>query len=182
MWYTADEPDGPGDPLDAPRNARDLIHNELDPYHPVGLVLNCENYHFTEYGLNGADVLLVDVYSVAVNGAWSKKYNTICDEDFGASGCDNCKGSFYDLTGRLDSWRDRIRIGGRSRTLPLWTVPQAFDDEGEEFWWRIPTGDEGAVQIVLAFNHGVMGHCAWLASSATEDLLHVSDPRELGFG
>lgn len=62
---------------------------------------------------------------------------------------------------------------GRSRTLPIWVVPQAFDDHGEVFWWRVPTGQEGAVQIVLAFDHGAMRHCAWLASSATPDLLNV---------
>ncbi|KAG8750263.1 hypothetical protein FRC12_012963, partial [Ceratobasidium sp. 428] len=35
-WYTADEPDGWEDALDAPQKAADLI-NELDGYHPVGL-------------------------------------------------------------------------------------------------------------------------------------------------
>lgn len=34
---TADEPDGPGDPLDAPLSTYNLI-NSLDGYHPISLV------------------------------------------------------------------------------------------------------------------------------------------------
>jgi hypothetical protein len=54
VWYTADEPDGTSDPLDATLKASDLI-TSLDGgdgnggagYHPISLVLNCENYYFT---------------------------------------------------------------------------------------------------------------------------------------
>jgi hypothetical protein len=54
VWYTADEPDGTSDPLDATLKSSNLIHS-LDGgdgmggagYHPVSLVLNCENYFFT---------------------------------------------------------------------------------------------------------------------------------------
>ena len=63
-WYTGDEPDGADDPLNATRLAYDLIY-ELDGYHPVSLVLNCENYYFQEYGLDGADILMVDPYPFA---------------------------------------------------------------------------------------------------------------------
>ncbi|EGN94785.1 hypothetical protein SERLA73DRAFT_62021 [Serpula lacrymans var. lacrymans S7.3] len=41
LWYTADEPDGTSDPLNATSNAYDLIYS-LDGYHPVSLVLNCQ--------------------------------------------------------------------------------------------------------------------------------------------
>lgn len=53
-WYTGDEPDGTSDPLNATLIASNLIQS-LDGgdgkggagYHPVTLVLNCENYFFT---------------------------------------------------------------------------------------------------------------------------------------
>jgi len=53
LWYTADEPDGTSDPLDATLNSYNLV-TSLDGgdgkggigYHPVSLVLNCQNYHF----------------------------------------------------------------------------------------------------------------------------------------
>lgn len=80
----------------------------------------------------------------------------------------------YDLSGKVDEWTKRRKQVGRERTLPVWIVPQGFDDHGEEFWWRVPTGDEVAVQIVLGFNHGVLGHCAWNAAGATTDIFTVS--------
>jgi hypothetical protein len=54
LWYTADEPDGTSSPLKAPVTASNLI-SSLDGgdgqggagYHPVSLVLNCQNYYFT---------------------------------------------------------------------------------------------------------------------------------------
>jgi hypothetical protein len=54
VWYTADEPDGTSDPLDATLKASNLI-TSLDGgdgnggagYHPISLVLNCKNYYFT---------------------------------------------------------------------------------------------------------------------------------------
>jgi hypothetical protein len=172
VWYTADEPDGPGLPLDSAVKARDLIHR-LDPYHPVALVQNCYDHHFQSYA-SGADILLTDVYSIALNPAYSKKWSTEVTETFGCSGCDGCRGDFYDLPRRIDAWKQRLRIMGNARTTPIWLVPQAFDDQGEEFWWRVPEGREAVVQIILGINHGVMGSCAWLASSATDDLLNVS--------
>lgn len=53
-------PDGTSDPLNATSITKALI-NDLDGggYHPVSLVLNCENYYFTNYSA-GADVLLQD--------------------------------------------------------------------------------------------------------------------------
>jgi hypothetical protein len=56
-------------------------------------------------------------------------------------------------------------------------VPQAFDDGQQEFWYRVPSGDEEAVQTVIAFNHGAMGHCAWNSEYSTPDILSVSDCR-----
>lgn len=91
LWYTADEPGalstvpkypdrkltarvrvGQVDALDAPKKAYDLIKS-LDPYHPVSLCLNCDNYHFQEYSA-GADVILSDVYPIGTNTSWSTQY------------------------------------------------------------------------------------------------------------
>jgi hypothetical protein len=54
VWYTADEPDGTSDPLDATLKSSNLIQSLEGGdgtggagYHPVSLVLNCENYFFT---------------------------------------------------------------------------------------------------------------------------------------
>ena len=54
LWYSADEPDDSSDPLDATLKASNFI-TSLDGgdgnggagYHPISLVLNCENYYFT---------------------------------------------------------------------------------------------------------------------------------------
>lgn len=69
LWYTADEPDGTSDPLSATADSYDLI-TSLDGgpsssaaktggigYHPVSLVLNCENFEFTAY-TSGADIVM----------------------------------------------------------------------------------------------------------------------------
>ena len=55
LWYTADEPDGTSDPLSATVDTYNLI-NQLDPYHPVSLVLNCQDYYWTS------------VLSLSING------------------------------------------------------------------------------------------------------------------
>lgn len=55
LWYTADEPDGTTDPLDATLISSNLI-TSLDGgdgkggagYHPVSLVLNCQDYFFKQ--------------------------------------------------------------------------------------------------------------------------------------
>lgn len=58
LWYTGDEPDGTSDPLNATLISANLIAS-LDGgaagsggalgvgYHPVSLVLNCQDYYFT---------------------------------------------------------------------------------------------------------------------------------------
>ena len=171
VWYTADEPDGPITPINSTRETRQLI-NSLDPYHPVTLVLNCGDHYWNEYS-SGADILLLDPYPVAVNPTFSKKWSTEVTYDYGCSGCDGCAGSLYDTSNRVDDYANRARIMGKQREMPLWIVPQMFDDHGDEFWWRIPNGAEAAVQVVLAWNHGVKGHCAWIYTSASNDILLV---------
>ena len=69
LWYTGDEPDGTSDPLNATSTAYDLIYS-LDGYHPVSLVLNCENYYWTDY-TSGTDIVMQDAYSIGINATWS---------------------------------------------------------------------------------------------------------------
>lgn len=54
LWYTADEPDGTSDPLGATVTSSNLVTSSDGGdgqggagYHPVSLVLNCDNYFFT---------------------------------------------------------------------------------------------------------------------------------------
>ena len=176
IWYTGDEPDGAGDPLNATQLAYEKIY-ETDGYHPVSLVLNCENYYFENYGANGADVIMVDPYPIAMNARWSKPYDTIVDENFGDSGCDNCNGTFYDISTRIESTRNRARVLGEWRNKPAWIVPQSFNDGQQEFWFRVPYGQEGqAMTSVLAWNHGGVGSVAWNSQYSSMDLLGVSLP------
>ncbi|KAE9399062.1 hypothetical protein BT96DRAFT_939723 [Gymnopus androsaceus JB14] len=98
LWYSADEPGGTSDPLNATSLAQSLI-TSLDGsdgnggagYHPVSLMLNCENFFWSEYA-SGADVLLQDTYMIGNNVTFLNQWFTPCTVDFGDCGCDNCQG------------------------------------------------------------------------------------------
>ena len=124
VWYTGDEPDGTSDPLNATKVTYDLI-NDLDGYHPVSLVLNCQDYFFTEY-IQGTDVVMQDAYPIAINATFSVEWGTPCTPDFGDCGCDNCVGEFEDISNRMDEFAQRLEILGSDRTKTVWAVPQAF--------------------------------------------------------
>ncbi|KAM6493141.1 hypothetical protein JOM56_011275 [Amanita muscaria] len=165
LWYTGDEPDGTSDPLDATLKTNNLIVS-LDGgdgtggagYHPVSLVLNCENYYFTQYS-SGADIVMHDPYMIGNNVTYSTEYQTACTPDYGCCGCDNCKGSFEDISTRMDEFYERFFVNGWERTKTVWTVPQGFGNS--QFWKREPTGKEFVVQSVLAINHGAFGVVSW---------------------
>ncbi|KAL8936361.1 MAG: hypothetical protein Q9211_004228, partial [Gyalolechia sp. 1 TL-2023] len=72
LWYTADEPDGHQDSPDAPGKSYSYIKS-LDPYHPISLCLNCQNYFFQEYTA-GTDIIMADVYPIGTNTEYSTKY------------------------------------------------------------------------------------------------------------
>jgi hypothetical protein len=55
-WETAHEPDGNSDPQNAAKQAYDLIY-QMDGYHPISIVLNCQDYNFSPY-VTGADIVL----------------------------------------------------------------------------------------------------------------------------
>lgn len=76
LWYTGDEPDGTSDPLNATTIAYDLIYS-LDGYHPVSLVLNCENFFWSEYTA-GTDIVMQDTYMVGINATFSTVWVRVC--------------------------------------------------------------------------------------------------------
>ncbi|ORX38738.1 hypothetical protein BD324DRAFT_650081 [Kockovaella imperatae] len=153
-YYTGDELDGSDPANNATSVAYDFIY-ENDGYHPVQLTLNCQDYKFIQYGIQGADQIGVDPYPVNLNGAFSPVYSTPVTDIFGDSGCDNCEGSMYDIINRVDQTIDRARLLGMYRTKQVVGTPQAFDDYMETFWLAPPTGADVAVQMVVQLNHGV---------------------------
>ncbi len=155
-WYTADEPDGWQYALNSTRLAHDLLKKE-DPYHPTGLVLNCDNYHFEHYSA-GADYLMEDAYPMGINPIHSRPWNTTCNTTYGDCGCDNCIGELEDVSNRLDSYAEYQQWLGRWQK-PLWAVLQAFHGE---YWERNPTSDETWAMMLLSFNHGAKAMMSWL--------------------
>ena len=136
--------------------ARDLIR-KLDPYHPVAVVLNCQNYYFKEYTA-GADIIMEDVYPIGINSTFSK-WGTACNSTLGDCGCDNCQGNVQDVSRRLDD------LAKYERWLGLWPKtkihnPQSF--HGEDYWFRDPSPAEEYVMAMLAFNHGAQSIISWV--------------------
>jgi len=165
LWYTADEPDGTSDPLTATSISSNLI-TSLDGgdgkggagYHPVSLVLNCQDFFFNEY-TSGSDIVMQDAYMIGNNVTFSSQWGTVCTKDYGDCGCDNCLGTFEDISTRMDEFRERLFINGWDRTKAVWTVPQGFGND--TYWKRYPTGKEFVVQSILGINHGGLGVVSW---------------------
>ncbi|CAA7262238.1 unnamed protein product [Cyclocybe aegerita] len=165
LWYTGDEPDGTSDPLDATLKSSNLIQS-LDGgdglggagYHPVSLVLNCQDYYFSEY-TRGSDIVMQDAYPIGINATFSTVWGTICTKDYGDCGCDNCQGSLEDISTRMDEFSERLFVNGWERTKAVWTVPQGFGNSS--YWNRYPTGQEFVVQSILGINHGTLGVVSW---------------------
>ncbi|ORY08062.1 hypothetical protein BCR34DRAFT_489013 [Clohesyomyces aquaticus] len=198
LYYTADEPDGSGDPLNATSIAYSHLKS-LDPYHPTSLVLNCQNFWFGEY-THGADIVLEDTYPHVISTSFSPVYNTPCNLTYGDCGCDNCHSGdpaypmyvankFLDISERVDdfytyqTWlaasASSSGSGGSGRGYrgyrkPVWGVPQAFFD-ANSFWSGFPSRDEEAVMHVLRINHGVKGLVGWIYPTSTEIETVVSE-------
>ncbi|KAI1856618.1 hypothetical protein JX265_011577 [Neoarthrinium moseri] len=154
-YWTADEPDGWQKPFDAPAKAQDLIH-QLDPYHPVAITLNCQDYYFGPYSLGG-DILMEDVYPIGINSTFSK-WNTTCNTTLGDCGCDNCQGNVQDVSSRLDD------LSMYEFWLGMWPKPKFHNPQvfhGENYWFRDPTPGEARVMNALAFNRGATGIFGW---------------------
>ncbi|KAK7752183.1 hypothetical protein SLS62_005927 [Diatrype stigma] len=162
-YWTADEPDGWQRPFDAPTAAQALIH-QLDPYHPVALTLNCQDYYFGPYSAGG-DILMADVYPIGINATFSK-WGTACNATLGDCGCDNCAGAVQDAPGRWDDIAQYERWLGRWPPSPKFHNPQAFN--GEDYWFRDPTTAEAHAMNALAFNRGITGAFAWTWPGSSE--------------
>ncbi|EME83333.1 uncharacterized protein MYCFIDRAFT_174789 [Pseudocercospora fijiensis CIRAD86] len=156
-WYTADEPDGWQYALNSTKLAYELLKRE-DPYHPTGLVLNCQNYYFEEY-TSGTDIIMQDAYPVGIDPHFSRKFNTTCNATYGDCGCDNCIGSLLDVSDRLETFA-KYQSWLEIPQKPLWSVLQAFS--GEKYWSRDPTPDETFVMMILSFNHNAKGIMSWI--------------------
>lgn len=163
-YYTADEPDGNQDPLNSTSLAYDTI-TQLEKYHPIGLVLNCQNYYFEQYS-SGADYLMEDAYPIGINATFSRVWNTTCNTTYGDCGCDNCVGELQDVSNRLDDFAQYQEYLGQW-PKPRWAVPQSFDGEG--YWDRDPTVNETWVMNQLAVNHGAKSIMLWTFPT-TDDL------------
>ncbi|KAI6003339.1 hypothetical protein EDC04DRAFT_2611761 [Pisolithus marmoratus] len=162
-WETAHEPDGNSDPSDAAKQAYDLIY-QLDGYHPISIVLNCEDYNFTPY-VEGADIVLEDAYPIGINATYSLVWHTPCTPDFGHCGCDNCKGGLIDIKARIQTYKDRLDILGYDRTKTVWTTPQAVGNGA--YWTTIPTGAQWAAMGLISFNHGATGSMSFQYPTTT---------------
>jgi hypothetical protein len=162
-WETAHEPDGNSDPFTAARDTYDLIY-QMDGYHPVSIVLNCEDYNFTPY-VEGADIVLEDAYPIGINATYSPVWHTECTPDFGHCGCDNCKGTLDDIRSRIQTYKDRLNILGYDRTKTVWTTPQAV---GSGAYWSItPTGQQWAAMGLTSLNHGATGSMSFQYPTTT---------------
>ncbi|KAH8879649.1 hypothetical protein GQ53DRAFT_800146 [Thozetella sp. PMI_491] len=155
-YWTADEPDGWQDPFNGTVLARDLIR-KLDPYHPVAVVLNCQNFYFKEYTA-GADIIMTDPYPIGINSTFSK-WGTACNTTLGDCGCDNCQGNVQDVSRRFDDFSKY------ERWLGLWPKTKIFNPQsfhGEDYWFRDPSPEEEYVMGSLALNHGAQGLISWV--------------------
>ncbi|KAI8625550.1 hypothetical protein F5Y19DRAFT_263378 [Xylariaceae sp. FL1651] len=161
-YWTADEPDGWQVPFDTTPAAQALIH-QLDPYHPVAITLNCQDYYFGLYAAGG-DILMEDVYPIGINSTFSK-WGTACNATLGDCGCDNCEGTVQDVSSRLDDLSQYEAWLGRW-PLPKFHNPQVF--HGEDYWARDPTVDEAYAMNALAFNRGATAIFGWTWPSSSE--------------
>ena len=168
-YWGSDEPDGWQDPFDATVLSRNLIRT-IDPYHPVSVTLNCQNYYFKEYTA-GADFVMEDVYPIGINSTFSK-WGTECNVTHGDCGCDNCQGNVQDVSSRLDD------LARYEEWLGLWPKtkfhnPQSF--HGENYWMRSPTPEEEVAMNALGFNHHAKGIVSWVwpVESADKGLVEI---------
>ncbi|KAH7882792.1 hypothetical protein F5I97DRAFT_320442 [Phlebopus sp. FC_14] len=168
-WETAHEPDGNSDPFDAARNTYDLIY-QMDGYHPVSIVLNCEDYNFSPY-VDGADIVLEDAYPIGINATFSPVWHTECTPDFGHCGCDNCKGSLIDIRSRIQTYKNRLEILGYDRTKTVWTTPQAMGSGA--YWSTTPTGQQWAAMGLTSLNHGATGSMSFQYPTTTGNVTTI---------
>ncbi|KAG2360992.1 hypothetical protein BDR07DRAFT_1610424 [Suillus spraguei] len=126
LTAVAEQPDGNSDPLDAAQLTYDLIY-QIDGYHPVSIVLNCQDYNFSPY-VNGADIVLEDAYPIGINATFSPVWHTPCTPD--------------------------LVIVVATIAKSVWTTPQAFGSGA--YWNTTPTGQQWAAMGFTSFSHGAL--------------------------
>jgi hypothetical protein len=144
--------------------AYDLL-KELDPYHPVSLVLNCQNFYYEEYS-SGADIVFEDAYPVSINATWST-WGIPCNVTYGDCGCDNCLGELTDVSNRLDDIQNYQANLKSQGSKPNWAVIQAFGEQ--DYWKSIPSPAEVENMMMLAVNHNAKGISYWIYPSTDEN-------------
>lgn len=168
-WETAHEPDGNSDPQNAAQSTYDLIY-QMDGYHPVSIVLNCEDYNFSPY-VKGADIVIQDAYPIGINATYSPVWHTECTPDFGHCGCDNCQGNLADIKTRVQTYKERLNIMGFDRTKSVWTTPQAFGSGA--YWNTTPTGQQWAAMGFTSFSHGALGSKSYQYPTTTGNVTTI---------
>ena len=154
-WYTADEPDGNQDALNATTLAYQTI-TQIDKYHPIGLVLNCQNYYFEEYSA-GADYLMEDAYPIGINATWSKwgrrviRRMEIVDVIIAWASCRMFRIALMILRSIRSIWDS-----GQNRFGPCLSLLMGRVLEPESL-----TVDETWVMNQLALNHGAKSIMLW---------------------
>ncbi|EGO60358.1 hypothetical protein NEUTE1DRAFT_75342 [Neurospora tetrasperma FGSC 2508] len=166
-YWSVDEPDGWQAPFSAPLETYKTI-SSVDPYHPVALVLNCQNYYFSRYTA-GADILMADIYPIGIRESsanlTNSKWGTPCNSTYGDCGCDNCAGSVLDVPKRfedMNTYEKWLGVWPKSKMLN----PQAFHGEG--YWARDPSAEESWAMVLLAINRGVKGILSWVWPASEE--------------
>ena len=137
-YYIADEPDGNGKGLDPSwlADTADRLR-ALDPYHPISLVLNCEQHPYRtiqDYAPH-ADIMMNDPYCLGLR-------NPV--------GCDTCEGHVRDYARRVQLYKANV-----SEAMPFWIIPQTFGSE--QHWDRQPNAREIRAMTYLALVHGAVG-------------------------
>ncbi|KAL7795369.1 hypothetical protein V8C37DRAFT_414731 [Trichoderma ceciliae] len=156
-YWGFDEPDGHQDPFAPIWKAGSFIR-KMDPYHPVAVTLNCQNYYFEEY-TKAADIIMEDVHPFGARTAVSK-WGTPCNATYGNCGCDNCNGTVLDVSGRL---KDMARY---EQWLNLWPKPKIHNLQsfrgGKTRLLGGPNADEVVAMSAVALNHGAKGIVPWI--------------------
>ncbi|KAF9239477.1 hypothetical protein BU15DRAFT_61981 [Melanogaster broomeanus] len=84
------------------------------------------------------DVVMQDVYMVGNNVTHSNEWNTPCDTTAvqpnstlpaGYVPANSGIGTYFDISDRVASFKNRLEVMGWERTKAVWTVPQAFGGE-----------------------------------------------------
>lgn len=165
-YYTADEPDGSPFSLSVENATRHL--RIRDPYHPVSLALNCQDFFFEEF-TKDVDIVMTDPYPIGLKSpTHSAPWGTVCNSTYGDCGCDNCEGNLSDLSSRMKRFKSYRKALGRDRSLMIWGIPQSFWDDS--YWTRSPTGQEYLTSCTIYVIEGAVGLTAWEERSMTSEI------------